>query len=118
MNGNHAQLLQVLLNLLLNAFDAVAGNVPARRSVVLGARAEGGAVVVTVTDNGTGMDAAAQEPAGVWSVRGYKTSTTNGPRSSAGQTLSGSASGLIRVGNNDRTPQGRVVVAPGTAGRR
>lgn len=60
VTGNHAQLLQVLLNLLLNAFDAVAGNAPARRLVMLEAFVEGATVVVSVTDSGMGMDPAAQ----------------------------------------------------------
>lgn len=63
VTGNHAQLLQVLLNLLLNAFDAVAGNAAARRHVTLEAQVEGATVVVSVTDNGIGMDEAAQERA-------------------------------------------------------
>ncbi len=60
VTGNHAQLLQVLLNLLLNAFDAVAGNAPSQRRVVLAALVEDSTVVMNVTDNGTGMDEAAQ----------------------------------------------------------
>jgi len=58
--GNHAQVQQVLLNLLLNAFDAVAGNAPAARRVALSALADGATVVVSVTDNGVGMDESAQ----------------------------------------------------------
>ncbi len=58
--GNHAQVQQVLLNLLLNAFDAVSVNASSTRRVALEARIAGTAVEVNVTDNGTGMDAAAQ----------------------------------------------------------
>lgn len=58
--GNHAQVQQVLLNLLLNAFDAVANNAPSARQVVVTAQALQGIVQIAVSDNGTGMDAEAQ----------------------------------------------------------
>lgn len=61
--GNHAQVQQVLLNLLLNAFDAVASRPPASRRVNVGVHAEGDAVHIVVEDAGVGMDAAAQERA-------------------------------------------------------
>lgn len=60
VTGNHAQVQQVLLNLLLNAFDAVAGNAPGGRRVIVQARAVEGQLKVTVSDNGIGMDATAQ----------------------------------------------------------
>jgi two-component system sensor kinase FixL len=51
------QLQQVILNLLLNAMDAVKGNSPAKRLVALQARSAGPAVEVTVRDNGHGIPA-------------------------------------------------------------
>jgi len=56
--GNRVQLQQVLLNLLLNAFDAVAGNAPGARRVTVCARPSGAGVALTVTDAGQGMDEA------------------------------------------------------------
>ncbi len=50
------QLVQVLLNLLLNAADAVESATPSRRAdIVMRARAVGGAVWLEVEDNGTGL---------------------------------------------------------------
>lgn len=57
--GNHAQLQQVVLNLMLNGFDAVAGNPAVARNVTVTARQAAGRVIVEVADNGTGMDEAA-----------------------------------------------------------
>jgi FixJ family two-component response regulator/C4-dicarboxylate-specific signal transduction histidine kinase len=57
--ADRVQIQQVLLNLLLNAFDAVASNAPGARRVAIGARAdETGGIAVEVTDNGCGMDEA------------------------------------------------------------
>jgi signal transduction histidine kinase len=53
---NQAQVQQVLLNLLLNAFDAVAGNSAAPRVVAVGATPTPHGVAVDVRDNGSGMD--------------------------------------------------------------
>lgn len=57
--GNRAQVQQVMLNLLLNAFDALAANASSRRVDVV-AKVEGPRVIVEVADNGPGMDDAAQ----------------------------------------------------------
>jgi PAS domain S-box-containing protein len=57
VQGDRVQLQQVILNLLLNAMDAVNGNSPAKRLVVLQARSAGPAVEVTVSDNGHGIPA-------------------------------------------------------------
>ena len=49
------QLQQVLLNLLLNALDAVNDNPPAKRLVAMRVRPSETAVAVTVSDNGHGI---------------------------------------------------------------
>ena len=46
---------QVLLNLLNNACEAVAGNPPGERLVVITTRSDGGNVLVDVRDNGCGL---------------------------------------------------------------
>ena len=56
--GDRVQLQQVMLNLLLNAFDAVAANEPGARSVTVCARPTGSGVSVEVIDSGSGMDEA------------------------------------------------------------
>jgi FixJ family two-component response regulator/signal transduction histidine kinase len=56
IEGDRIQLQQVLLNLLLNAFDAVALNERGARRVVVRARQSGAGVVVEVIDSGRGMD--------------------------------------------------------------
>jgi len=53
---NQAQVQQVLLNLLLNAFDAVAGNCADQRLVAVVAIPTPHGVAVDVRDNGSGMD--------------------------------------------------------------
>ncbi|MCC7061056.1 MAG: hypothetical protein IT508_12570, partial [Burkholderiaceae bacterium] len=58
--GNHSQIQQVLLNLLLNAFDAVAGRSAGMRQVVVTAAVDASHVSIEVSDNGVGMDEAAQ----------------------------------------------------------
>ena len=57
VQGDRVQLQQVLLNLLLNAMDAVNDNPPAKRLVVVRARPAGTTVEVTVSDNGHGIAA-------------------------------------------------------------
>lgn len=59
VTGNHALLQQIVLNLLLNGFDAVAGNAAGARRVTVTASEDSGRVHVEVADNGAGMDAAA-----------------------------------------------------------
>ena len=54
--GDRVQLQQVVLNLLLNAFEAVAANEPGARSVAVCARPTGSGVSVEVIDSGCGMD--------------------------------------------------------------
>jgi len=53
--GERTQLQQVLLNLLLNAFDALAAAPVAGRQVVLAAEVTGDRVVVSIVDNGPGV---------------------------------------------------------------
>jgi signal transduction histidine kinase len=60
VTGNHAQVLQVVLNLVLNAFDAVARLAPGKRRVKVSAGESGASVIIAVVDNGVGMDEAAQ----------------------------------------------------------
>jgi signal transduction histidine kinase len=57
VQGDRVQLQQVLLNLLLNAMDAVSGNPLVRRLVSMGARLVGERVEVNVSDNGHGISA-------------------------------------------------------------
>ena len=54
--ADRVQIQQVLLNLLLNALDAVADNDSGSRRVEVLARASGGVVSVEITDCGRGMD--------------------------------------------------------------
>ncbi len=55
--GDRVQLQQVLLNLLLNAMDAVSSNTPAERRVSVRTRAAGATAEVSVSDNGHGIPA-------------------------------------------------------------
>ena len=56
VSGDRVQLEQVVMNLLANAFDAVAGQSPsARRHVAVHARVHDGAVLLTVRDTGPGI---------------------------------------------------------------
>jgi signal transduction histidine kinase len=61
VQGDAVLLLQVLLNLLLNALDAVAEQPLGRRSVTVRARPKGGAVELSVSDSGHGLPQSAQE---------------------------------------------------------
>lgn len=56
--GDPTQIQQVLINLLLNAMDAVAGVAPDRRVVMIAAEEVDGHVRVTVRDRGNGIAAA------------------------------------------------------------
>jgi two-component system, LuxR family, sensor kinase FixL len=55
--GDQVQLQQVLLNLLLNAMDALDDNPPAKRFVTVRAQPAGAMVEVTVSDTGHGIPA-------------------------------------------------------------
>lgn len=55
VHGDKVQLQQVLLNLLLNAFDAVKNCPPGERRVTVHAAPEDDMVRVTVSDSGTGL---------------------------------------------------------------
>jgi signal transduction histidine kinase len=57
LSGDRIQLQQVLLNLLLNAMDAVEGAAPESRQVILGLKQAGRQVEVTVRDRGHGIPA-------------------------------------------------------------
>jgi FixJ family two-component response regulator/signal transduction histidine kinase len=56
--GDRVQLQQVLLNLLLNALDAVAGGEPGTRTVDVRARPSDTGISIEVSDCGAGMDEA------------------------------------------------------------
>lgn len=54
--GDRVQVLQVILNLLVNALDAVADQPSERRTIVIGASArEAGRIELAVTDRGAGL---------------------------------------------------------------
>jgi PAS domain S-box-containing protein len=57
VRGDRVQLQQVLLNLLLNAFDATESSGPESRSVVVRARRESSQLVIEVRDCGVGIPA-------------------------------------------------------------
>lgn len=56
VTANHNELQQVVINLLTNARDAVKSLPPFRRRVVLGTQESESEALLTVSDNGTGID--------------------------------------------------------------
>jgi len=56
--GDRVQIEQVLVNLLLNGFDAVAQNAVGERQITVRVAASGSVVVIEVTDTGRGMNEA------------------------------------------------------------
>jgi C4-dicarboxylate-specific signal transduction histidine kinase len=57
VHGDRVPLQQVLLNLLLNALDALNDNPPERRHIAVSLRSAGAAVEVAVNDTGPGIPA-------------------------------------------------------------
>jgi len=57
VKGDRVQLQQVLLNLLVNAMEAVSDSAPADRQIAVGVQATGTQVLVAVTDTGRGIPA-------------------------------------------------------------
>ena len=55
IRGDRVQLQQVLLNVIINATDAVGGNRPDDRVVVAAATQKDGWLTISVSDNGTGL---------------------------------------------------------------
>ncbi len=55
VRADRVLVVQVLLNLLTNASDAVADNSPEQREIVVTTSLKDGQIVVTVTDNGSGL---------------------------------------------------------------
>ncbi|MCK6471160.1 MAG: HAMP domain-containing histidine kinase [Planctomycetes bacterium] len=62
--GNRTELGQVVLNLMVNAIDAMEGRPEGQRRLSLGARREGENVLVTVGDTGAGMAQEVRDQAG------------------------------------------------------
>ncbi len=54
-SGDHIQVQQVLLNLILNACDAMAANLPENRHLTMATARRNGAVRVSVSDTGCGL---------------------------------------------------------------
>jgi signal transduction histidine kinase len=60
--GDRVQLLQVLLNLTINAFEALAGmRVEARRVTIRADRVQEGKICVSVRDSGPGLNAGSED---------------------------------------------------------
>jgi C4-dicarboxylate-specific signal transduction histidine kinase len=60
VQGDHIQLQQVLLNLILNACDAMSANPPAGRQLTVTTAHRDGAVRISVSDTGCGLPRVAE----------------------------------------------------------
>lgn len=99
VRGDRVHLQQVLLNLIMNAMDAVASEPPECRKVTLSARANGqGMVEVAVCDSGTGIPATQMESL----FRPFHTTKQNGMGMglSISRTIVEAHGGEIRAENN------------------
>ncbi|MBF0153184.1 MAG: PAS domain S-box protein [Magnetococcales bacterium] len=61
VNASGSQLRQVIINLLINAADALEGITDRRREVILSTGIQDGKIRMSVADNGVGMDATTRE---------------------------------------------------------
>jgi signal transduction histidine kinase/CheY-like chemotaxis protein len=59
--GNEARLVQVVLNLIVNAFQALPPDAPSRNEVHIGTRTDGGRIVIEIADSGRGVPATDRE---------------------------------------------------------
>ncbi|MFX8616559.1 ATP-binding protein, partial [Acinetobacter baumannii] len=53
--GNEVQLQQVVMNLVINALEALADNAPGNRNLRIGVSRHDGCARITVSDNGPGI---------------------------------------------------------------
>ena len=77
ISGDQVLLQQVLVNLMMNAMDAMAETPPARRRITIGTEVRAADVEVSVRDTGTGLPARDRRRA-VHAVRHDESRTASG----------------------------------------